>query len=50
MLLYIYASGEPNDNFLSDPLKRYFGLSGVSLKFGRLILGRAIIFLSVWSF
>ena len=50
MLLYIDTSGEPNDNFLSDSLKRYFRLSGVSVKLGRLILGRAIIFLSVWSF
>ena len=38
MLLYIHTSGEPNDNFLSDPLKRYVRLSGVSLKLGRLML------------
>ena len=43
-------SGEPNDSFLTDPLKRYFRLSGVPLKLCGFILGRAIIFLSVRSF
>ena len=43
-------SGAPNDSFLSDPLKRYFRLSGVPLKLCRFISGRAIIFLSVQSF
>ena len=43
-------SGAPNDSFLSDPLKRYFRLSGVPLKLCGFILGRAIIFLSVRSF
>ena len=43
-------SGAPNDGFLSDPLKRYFRLSGVPLKLCRFILGCAIIFLSVLSF
>ena len=43
-------SGAPNDSFLSDPLKRYFRLSGVALKLYRFILGSAIIFLSVRSF
>ena len=37
-------------HFLSDPLKRYFSLSGVPLKLYRFILGSAIIFLSVRSF
>ena len=40
-------AGAPNDGFLSDPLKRYFRLSGVPLKLCRFILGCAIIFLSV---
>ena len=40
-------SGAPNDGFLSDPLKRYFRLSGVPLKLRRFILGCAITFLSV---
>ena len=40
----------PNDNFLSDPLKRYFRQSGVALKLYRFILGSAIIFLSIRSF
>ena len=48
--LTLYTSGAPNDSFLSDPLKRYFKLSGVPLKLCRFILGRAIIFLSVRSF
>ena len=43
-------SGAPNDNFLSDPLKRYLRRSGVALKLFRFILGSAIIFLSVRSF
>ena len=43
-------SGAPNDSFLSDPLKRYFRLSGVPLKLCKFILGHAIIFLSVRSF
>ena len=43
-------TGAPNDNFLSDPLKRYFRRSGVALKLYRFILGSAIIFLSVRSF
>ena len=43
-------SGAPNDSFQSDPLKRYFRLSGVPLKLCRFILGCAIIFLSVRSF
>ena len=43
-------SGAPDDGFLSDPLKRYFRLSGVPLKLCRFILGCAIIFLSVRSF
>ena len=42
-------SGAPNDNFLSDPLKRYFRRSGVALKLYRFILGSAIILLSVRS-
>ena len=42
--------GEPNDGFLSDPLKRYLRLSGVPLKLCRFILGCAIIFLSVRLF
>ena len=42
--------GAPNGSFLSDPLKRYFRLSGVPLKLCRFFLGRAIIFLSVRSF
>ena len=45
----LLVSGAPNDNFLSDPLKRYFRRSGVSLKLYRFILGSAIIFLSVQS-
>ena len=50
-LFYIVlASGAPNERFLSDPLKRYFRLSGVPLKLCRFILGCAIIFLSVRSF
>ena len=36
--------GAPNNGFLSDPLKRYFRLSGVPLKLCRFILGCAIIF------
>ena len=44
------VSVAPNDGFLSDPLKRYFRLSGVPLKLCRFILGCAIIFLSVRSF
>ena len=44
------VSGAPNDNFLSDPLKRYFRRPGVALKLYRFILGSAIIFLSVRSF
>ena len=43
-------SGAPNDGFLSDPLKRYFRLSGVPLKLCRFILGCTIIFLSVRLF
>ena len=43
-------TGAPNDNFLSDPLKRYFRQSGVALNLNRFILGSAIIFLSVRSF
>ena len=43
-------AGAPNDGFLSDPLKRYFRLSGVPLKLCRFILGSAIIFFSVRSF
>ena len=36
-LFYIVlASGAPNERFLSDPLKRYFRLSGVPLKLCRL--------------
>ena len=38
------------DDFLSDPFKRYFRLSGVPLKLSRFILGCAIIFLSVRPF
>ena len=48
--LWPVKSGAPNDGFPSDPLKRYFRLSGVPLKLCRFILGCAIIFLSVWSF
>ena len=44
------GAGAPNDSFLSDPLKRYFRLSGVPSKLCRFILGCAIIFLSVRSF
>ena len=43
-------SGAPKDNFLSDPLKRYFRLSGAPLKLWMFILGHAIIFLTVRSF
>ena len=43
-------AGAPNDDFLLDPLKRYFRLPGVPLKLSRFILGCAIIFLSVQSF
>ena len=45
-----HESGAPNDGFLSDPLKRYFRLSAVSLKLCWFILGCTIIFLSVRSF
>ena len=48
-ILLIDCTGAPNDSFLSDPLKCYFKLSGVSLKLCRFILARAIIFLSVRS-
>ena len=44
------CSGAPNDNFFSDPLKRYLRRSGEALKLYRFILGSAIIFLSVRSF
>lgn len=47
---YGISSGAPNDSFISNPLKRNFRLSGVPLKFCRFILGRVIMFLSVWSF
>ena len=40
------SSGAPNDGFLSDPLKRYFRLSGAPLKLCRFVLGCSIIFLS----
>ena len=43
-------AGAPNDNFVSDPLKRYFRRSGVALKLYSFILGSAIIFLCVRSF
>ena len=46
----IELPGAPNDGFLSDPLNRYFRLSGVPLKLCRFILGCAIIFSSVRSF
>ena len=46
----MHVAGAPNDSFLSDPLRRYFRLSGVPLKLCRFILGCAIIFLSVWLF
>ena len=46
----IVFTGAPNDNFLSDPLKRNFRLSGVLLKLCRFNSSRAIILLSVWSF
>ena len=49
-IVQIKPSGAPNDNFLSDPLKRYFRPSGVALKLYMFILGSAIIFLSVRSF
>ena len=40
----------PNDGFLPNALKRCFRLSGVLLKFFRLILGCALKLLSVRSF
>ena len=43
-------SGAPNDNFLSNPLKRNFRLSGVPFKLCRFISGRDLIFLSFRSF
>ena len=48
--LVVLESGAPNDGFLPNALKRCFRLSGVLLKFCRLILGCAIKFLSVRFF
>ena len=42
--------GAPNGGFLSNVLKLCFRLSGLLIKFCRLILGCAIKFLSVRSF
>ena len=42
--------GAPNNSFLSEPLKRYFRLSRVTLKLCRFISDHAIIFLSLRSF
>ena len=37
-------TGAPNGSFLSDPLKRYFRLPGMTLKLCKFILGRASYF------